>query len=283
MNSSCSAPPFVFAAKLSFQYPTARPTSSQKSLPHHLLFDGSISFSTRHFNWCHDPMLVCCDTEACEESGTVTTTFDAPPPLGDTHVVIPQRLHLNDEPDIDEQRLSQIAAAHCGHTGHPGVQSTIEILRGQNISWRGMTAQVAQFVRRCPTCTLARIQLNPAIPATASIRLSSRPLRRWHCDQTGNLTVCAFTGFARIITFVCEATGYTVCAGSRHGSALEIAIALVFLTGTYGAFESFHSDNGPENDAFIIHQFCRLSGIRHTASIPNNPQTNRSKACILSA
>ena len=236
----------------------------------HLLFFPD----TRHFNWCHDPAILCCDTDACEASGIVTTTFVAPPALGNAHVRLPSRVHLNDDPDIAEQRLAQIAAAHCGHTGHPGVQATLAILREQQHTWRGMTAQVAQFIRRCATCNLARIHLNPAVPATASIRLGARPLRRWHCDQTGTLTRCAFTGFERIITFVCEATGYTVCAGSRHGSALEIAIALVFLAGTYGSFESFHSDNGPENDAFIIHQFCRLSGIRHTASIPNNPQTN---------
>jgi hypothetical protein len=88
------------------------------------------------------------------------------------------------------------------------------------------------------------------------------------------MTPCQFTGFQRIITFICEATGYVVLFGSRHGSALEIAIALVHLVGTYGLFDSFHSDNGSENDNFTIKQFCTITGIKHTSSVPCNPETN---------
>ncbi len=100
------------------------------------------------------------------------------------------------------------------------------------------------------------------------------PLKRWHGDSTGALEPCVSTGFTRIEVFVCESTGYTVLVGSRYGSALEVTLGLVHLVGTYGLFDSFHSDNGPENDACVLHQFTRLTGIRHSRAVVYNPNTN---------
>ncbi len=183
-----------------------------------------------------------------------------------------QRLRLRS--DISSARAKQIAEAHCGYTGHPGINATIAILKNHGHKWRGMTAQVAQFIAKCPTCCLARITLNPAQAAVSTIRFHGPPLKRWHSDSTGKLEECRHTGFNRISIFVCESTGYTVLEGSRFGSALEIVIGLVKLVGTFGLFESFHSDGGSENDAYILHQFMRLTGIRHTNAVAYNPQTN---------
>jgi hypothetical protein len=226
-----------------------------------------------HFDWCHELLSGCSNPIACEASVPFQCSFKTPP-LTNVHVVMTPRIRLNDEPVIATEHLRLIAAAHCGHTGHPGIHATIATIRSQGNSWRGMTAQVSQFIRRCPTCNLSRISLNPAQPVATSIRLGAAPLRRWHCDTTGTLTTCVYTGFDRIITFVCESTGYTILAGSRFNSALEVAIALVHIVGTFGMFESFHSDNGSENDSFIIQQFCRITSIKHTLAIPHNPQTN---------
>ena len=59
---------------------------------------------------------------------------------------------------------------------------------------------------------------------------------------------CAFTGYNLMIVFICEVTQFTVMFGSRHGTALETAIALVQLMGWLGLPESVHSDGGSEND-----------------------------------
>jgi hypothetical protein len=226
---------------------------------------------SRHFNWCHIASQQCNDPDNCNLSLFLKCSFATP---GIQDEVIARPHGLSDEPDVTALRRRQIAAAHCGHTGHPGIHATLALLRSRRQVWRGMTAQVTQFIGRCATCILARARLNPAQPAIATLRLSSRPLRRWHCDQTGTLTPCKYTGYQRIITFICESTGYAVLYGSRFGSALEMAISLVHLVGTYGHFDSFHSDNGCENDNFIIQQFCKITGIKHTNSVPNNPETN---------
>jgi hypothetical protein len=233
-----------------------------------LTFDAA----SRHFNWAHPSALPCDNPHICRDDMPFNCRFS------DVELEVPQVVpihqRLSDAPDVSRVRRQHIAAAHCGHTGHPGVRATIALLVARGQMWRGMAAQVTQYISRCSTCVLARSALNPAQPAVATLRLSSRPLRRWHCDQTGTMTPCQFTGFQRIIAFICEATGYVVLFGSRHGTALEIAIALVHLVGTYGLFDSFHSDNGSENDNFTIQQFCAITGVKHTTSVPCNPETN---------
>jgi hypothetical protein len=232
-----------------------------------LTFDNTL----RHFNWCHEDTHACNSPEDCADSISLLCLFS--PSVLD--VLIADRPHgLSDAQDVSDIRKKHIAAAHCGHTGHPGIHATIALLKSHGHSWRGMTAQVTQYVGRCATCILARTRLNPAQPAVSTLRLSSRPLRRWHCDQTGTMTPCKYTGFDRIITFICEATGFVVLFGSRFGSALELTIALVHVVGLFGMFDSFHSDNGSENDNFIIHQFCKITGIKHTLSVPSNPESN---------
>jgi hypothetical protein len=89
------------------------------------------------------------------------------------------------------------------------------------------SAHVTQSIAQCPTCTLARVALNPAQAAVSTLRLLAPPLKRWNVDSTGALPVCKYEGFDRIASFICESTGYIVLAGSRFNSALEVALALV--------------------------------------------------------
>jgi hypothetical protein len=141
-------------------------------------------------------------------------------------------------------------------------------------TWKGMTAQVTHFIKRCPTCNSSRLPLKHAPVSAATLRLFSRPLKRWHIDQTGAIGDCAFTGFSCFISFICETTGYTLLFGSRFGTSLEMAIAMISVMSTYGLAEAIHTDGGSENDSFLIHQFTQLTGIRHSFSIPRLPHSN---------
>jgi hypothetical protein len=228
----------------------------------------------RHFQWCHRVEDICNDSDACTGSATWLLQYDAPALTSAADEPPAQRARLGDAHHITRTRLSHIANAHNGFTGHPGVAATCSILQSRNQQWRGMTAQVTQFIAQCPTCTLARIHLNPARAAISTLRLMAPPLRRWHCDNTGPMEPCLHTGFTRIQCAVCESTGYVVLQGSRVGSSLELVLALVHIVGTYGLFESFHTDQGPENEAYVLHQFQKLTGLKHTCSIPTNPETN---------
>ena len=85
---------------------------------------------------------------------------------------------------------------------------------------------------------------------------------------------CAFTGFKRLIVFICETTQFIVLFGSRFGTALETAVALIQLMGWFDMPESIHSDNGSENDNYVWLQMQQITGFKHTFSMPHIPQSN---------
>jgi hypothetical protein len=245
------------------------PTNAQRRI--HLLF----SPQWRHVSWAHHPDAACVDSDNCSSSSRMHLHQALEtPPLEPVSEIVPARARLGHLSDWQNTHRQFIIEAHNGFTGHPGISATVRILQQAGHRWRGMTAQVAQFISQCPTCNLARIQLNPARTAHSSLRLMAAPLRRWHCDNTGILETCVHTGFTRIQAAICETTGFVVLSGSRYGACLELVLSLVQIVGTFGLFESFHSDNGPENDAYVMHEFERLTGIKHTLAVPMNPQTN---------
>ena len=186
----------------------------------------------------------------------------------------PLRSSLSSALDISEDKLAAIHRAHNAYSGHPGVQATVRILKGAGTVWRHMTAHVTQFIKRCPTCCSSRSRLLQAPVSAACLRLQAKPLSRWHIDSTGDMGTCDYSGFSKMIAFICEATQFCVLFGSRYGTALETALALIQLMGWLGLPEAIHSDGGSENDNYIWHQVQQITGIKHTLSIPHVPQSN---------
>jgi hypothetical protein len=222
-----------------------------------------------HYNWGQQMLEV----DADQHDNVFLWRYDAPELSASPEVAIQAR-SLNNLLDITEEHSRWVYEAHCAYTGHPGVEATVKLLLANGRKWRYMTAQVAQFIKRCPTCCSSRLKLLSAPVSASSLRLCSRPLRRWHIDQTGNMAECAFTGFRKFIAFICEATQFCVLYGSRFGTGLEVAIALIHLMGWLGLAESIHSDGGSENDNYIWHQVQQITGLKHTLSIPSNPEGN---------
>jgi hypothetical protein len=228
-------------------------------------------FTTAHLksaNWAHP---------VDDDNDGEDITFQAPPlaPPPDALTPHDDALHsLYNRQELSDERLSEIFKAHNGYTGHPGVERTVRILASRGTKWKGMTAEVAQFIKRCPTCCASRLKLHYAPVSPSSLRLHARPLTRWHLDSSGTMPTCAFTGFTQLIELICETTQFCVLFGSRHGTALEAAIALVHLMGWFDMPESIHSDHGSENDNYIWLQFQQITGMKRTFSMPYIPETN---------
>ena len=166
------------------------------------------NMDTSHFNWGHPFDFACPLADDCDNSQPGTFVFKAPNIRGNEPIRAMAYSSLSSSVQISESHASLLHKAHCGFTGHPGVRATYKLLLEQGHQWKGMTAQITQFVKRCPTCCSSRLALH-CVPVSAStLRLQSRPLCRWHIDQTGNIGECAFTGFKKIIAFVCETTGF---------------------------------------------------------------------------
>jgi len=176
--------------------------------------------------------------------------------------------------DISHERFAIIQKFHNGFTGHSGPEATMYALKQAGHEWRYMRAQVTQFIARCRTCMLTRSRHVPAGTLFSTLRNTDRPFARWHADMTGSYSQCKSTGFVFIILFVDEVTGTVMLFGSRARCALEVAISLVSLCGFFGPMEAFHSDGGSEFDAQVVHQFADIISMKHTKSVPYNPNTN---------
>jgi transposase InsO family protein len=228
------------------------------------------SSSLQRVNWAYPTTD---ETSVDVADATFHAPLLAPPPT--QFEVNDEALHsLYNRLPVNDERLRQIHLAHNGYSGHSGVERTVRSLVSVGSKWRGMTADVAQFIRRCPTCCASRLKLQYAPVSASSLRLSARPLSRWHLDQTGSMPACAFTGYTRFIAFICETTQFIMLFGSRFGTALEIAIALIQLIGFFDLPEAIHSDHGSENENYIWHQVQQITGIKRTFSMPYVPQTN---------
>ena len=250
-----------------------RPTIAHRRI-YLILDDDSDSF----YHYAHEHNDNCADSAVCSSSdrfaiAIVPSNLD-PIPAGIFMGPEPPPPSIDDSIPMADRQRQWIRDAHCGYTGHPGIQATLSILRSQQQVWKHMTAHVSQYIKRCPTCISSRIQLNPAKASAATLRVEALPLRRWHIDSTGIMTTCTFTGFTRMLVFRDESTGFTCLAGSRFGCGLESAIGLIAVTGFFGLPDSVHSDGGPENDNYTWHQFQQITGMKHTLSLPAQPHSN---------
>src|SRR3546814_10379192 len=55
------------------------------------------------------------------------------------------------------QHAADIQQVHNAVVGHRGVQKSLTMLRSLGLEWEGMNADVAEFVRSCPTCQKVRL------------------------------------------------------------------------------------------------------------------------------
>jgi hypothetical protein len=224
-----------------------------------------------YYSWCHSDLEICSDDSVC----SVTPTFSINFPfvsLAVKHLgCSPPPLHL----EAKRERLHHawLSAAHCGHTGHPGMDATIRLLKDHHHEWRGITKDTAAFIRNCPTCVLNAIRHNPALTSPSTLRSTDKPLAKWHIDQA-YLPECLHSGFKFMIVFVCEITGYVFLSGSRYRTSLEVAIALLQVCGLFGTPDTIHTDGGSEFDSDVLQQFAAVAGFKHTIGIARAPNTN---------
>jgi hypothetical protein len=208
--------------------------------------------------------------------------IDSPPhnPLRSHSVTIPNsELFFRSGPPQDaplpqgQSHSRLLHSFHCGHSGHPGAEATVTALRAAGHEWRGMTRDVRNFVRACPTCSLARIQHTASLAsAIPDLRLTDRPLSRYHIDHV-DFHRCDHTGFKAVCVCVDEVTGYTFLQGSRFKSAFEVALCLLDLSALLGTPEFIHTDGGKEFDSDVIRQFQSISGLKQSFGIPLAPNT----------
>lgn len=227
----------------------------------------------KHFHWAHPSTQRCTSFTTCSR----TRSFELRIPAASLDFNLSGRSDLFprslESSTITAEHTQWLHESHCGYTGHPGTEATVQLLRKANHDWIGITKDARAFIKQCPTCTLSRIRQYPALTMATQLRVTDRPLSRWHADHC-DLPRCHHTHFRAICILVCEVTGFTWLTGSRYKSALETAMSLVSLSALFNAPDSFHTDGGPEFDNSVLSQLAAVTGFKHTFSIANAPNSN---------
>ena len=180
-------------------------------------------------------------------------------------VVLPERLH----------HMVVEAAHNSWHGGHGGEDRTKSrvFLR---YYWPGVHSYVANYVKACPNCQMAKGKKPPPSP------LQSLPIclgrnERVHIDlfgpmktksASGNIYVMVITdAFSKWTELVAipDKTAETVAQAFMHRWVCKFSVPLLIVT-----------DNGREFANQVLTDLCGLLGITHNKTSAYHPQSNSS-------
>ena len=166
---------------------------------------------------------------------------------------------------LQSQMLSRI------HEAHLGIVKSIQLARDL-LFWPGMTSQIEEMIKQCPTCQMNR-KAQPAEPL----------ISHYIPDQP----------FAKVATDLFELQGkiYMLCV-DYYSKYPDIALlpdttsrsTIAALKATFARFgipDEVISDNGPQFSSFEFKKFSDHYGFKHTTSSPYFSQSNgQAERCV---
>lgn len=177
-------------------------------------------------------------------------------------------------PDVNCLRTHLIREVHDQiSTAHPGRDKTYRLLRDRYY-WRGMLADVDQYVRNCHPCRRA---LSPRDKTPGLLQALPIPDRPW---QHISMDFVSFNkdkhGYDNVLVVVDRLSKESVSIPChRTTTAEEMASLFIYHVWRYfGPPDSIVSDRGPQFISDFWTEFCRLLGTRLKLSTAYHPQTD---------
>ena len=162
-----------------------------------------------------------------------------------------------------------IASFH--QLAHAGVKATQRYIK-DHFGWRGMSAQISNFVRNCSDCQHSKVYKTHKAPLQVFLPPASRFLDL-HIDIVGPLPQCQ--GQEYLFTIVDRFTRYPVAVPMPTSTTEDCARAL--LTGWiqhFGVPASFVSDRGPQFTSGLWAALSSILGVEHKQTTAYHPQCN---------
>lgn len=190
--------------------------------------------------------------------------------LKNVQIALIQPVTTIDDPNermklINEYHGDRIRGGHCGQ------KRLYARLRNQ-FYWRGMTKDIAKFVKTCKQCMLSKPKTGTREPM-AITPTPQKPFDGIIVNTIGPMQT-THEGNKYAITLICDLSKYLVTIPIPNDQANTIAIGIFenFVL-IYGTPKRIRTDRGSEYRNAIIKELCELLKIQHDFSTAYHHQT----------
>ena len=171
------------------------------------------------------------------------------------------------------QSRAIIQAVHNAHMGHHGVERTMNLLQaGPHIQWKGMRADVKQFIRECACCQFMNtLELTQSV---APFNVSAfYPMDRLNIDHIGPLPEDE-DGNKFILVIIDVFSRFVELYPTKTTSSIDFAKCLLDHIGRYGHPDEILTDNGGAFISELSQQLFKLADTHHTTTLAYSHEEN---------
>lgn len=179
-------------------------------------------------------------------------------------------IELQERDDIEKVLDLYHNSVLGGHVGAKRMENTIS----QFYKWKGMSEEIKQFVKKCPTCERTKVHTNVRIPMEISSQGSS-PFDHVYIDFVGPINPPTAMNNRWIFSAVCDLTKMVVFVPTPDATALTAAKCLLDNVILKFNFPSkIISDNAASFLSKVITELTNLFSIKKIFTTPYHPQSN---------
>lgn len=161
---------------------------------------------------------------------------------------------------------------HNSSFGHRGVTVTINALKDNGFEWPRMQLDVADFLRRCPTCQKNKAASAVSVGPNRTITVYE-PFQRLAMDFVGPLPIDARGNMFILVVVDCFSRWVELFALPEAKAEL-VAECLLNIFSTFGLPEEILSDNGPQFISTVLQQLMSALDVDQIYSTPHHHQGN---------
>jgi transposase InsO family protein len=230
-------------------------------------FDGRLEFLTIAAN-----QLTCPDTLSAIRSPVLLIQ----PVVIDGVSVLCDTARGLTRPLIPRDDRQQVFAAIHG-LAHPGTRATRRLMTSR-VVWRGMTSDIARWVRECQHCSRGKTTSQPAAPVQP-IQVPTRRFSHIHVDLVGPLPV-ASDGSSYLLTIIDRATRWLEAVPLRNMETTTCVEALISTwVSRYGVPSNITTDRGRQFTSALWSGLCQRLGVTHITTTAYHPHSNGMVEC----
>lgn len=183
-------------------------------------------------------------------------------------ICIPQKV-IHDK--HEQQRLIKFYHENNIFGGHCGTKRLQKQLHSK-FYWKGMSKQIAQYVKKCNECQLNK----PKAKIIEPLKITETPQKPFDIiviDLVGPLPTTENNN-KYIVTAICELSKYLICIPIPNKEAKTVAKAIVEnILLTFGLFKTIKTDLGSEFKNSVIKELCEILQIDHHFSTAYHHET----------